>query len=408
MTVTDLFPVEEELDLSILAERVDDFLDAVSERDLATWAEHRRQFVNEDFHREWYDLVERESRLCIVAPRDHAKALALDTPVAVPGGWRPIGEISVGDTVLGRFGAPDRVTAVSRVYRDNPCYRVGLSDGSKFVADAGHQWFTYHGTKAEAVTTTVDMRGNFFHHAGYHVIPAVTLSEPHPGRSYSSGRSVLSVEPVDAVPVKCISTESGGYLIGDRFVLTHNSECITINQAVWRCTHNPGFWVYVFAATRPQAEKLMARIKGAMRETSPYLLYNAISDNKWDVTFSNEARVTVGGIGQSVRTVHPDLIIGDDVLGEKNSLTYLQRKRVERYWLGDVSGMCHPGTIRALRSGERIEYRPTRIHLVGTPFHSSDLLMGLKKNPIYKWRRYSAEFNPDALPIRGSLAVEAS
>jgi hypothetical protein len=33
------------------------------------------------------------------------------------------------------------------------------------------------------------------------------------------------------------------------------------------------------------------------------------------------------------------------------------------------------------------------VHLVGTPFHSSDLLMGMRANPIYEYRRYSAEFD---------------
>ena len=45
--------------------------------------------------------------------------------------------------------------------------------------------------------------------------------------------------------------------------------------------------------------------------------------------------------------------------------------------------------------------------MVGTPFHQSDLLMGLPKNPIYEWRRYTAELDEDDL-VPGTWAVEAA
>jgi hypothetical protein len=50
---------------------------------------------------------------------------------------------------------------------------------------------------------------------------------------------------------------------------------------------------------------------------------------------------------------------------------------------------------------------PTRIMLVGTPFHERDLLMSMRGNPLYRFRRYAAEFDL-ALCVDGSLAVEAS
>jgi hypothetical protein len=48
----------------------------------------------------------------------------------------------------------------------------------------------------------------------------------------------------------------------------------------------------------------------------------------------------------------------------------------------------------------------TRIMLVGTPFHQQDLLMGMRDNPIYSFRRYKAEFAESDL-VDG-LAVEVS
>jgi replicative DNA helicase len=71
------------------------------------------------------------------------KALALDTPIPVPGGWTTMGELRVGDTVFDENGMPCRVTYVSPVRHDRPCWKVTFDDGGGIVADAEHQWLTY-------------------------------------------------------------------------------------------------------------------------------------------------------------------------------------------------------------------------------------------------------------------------
>ncbi|MCL6557187.1 MAG: hypothetical protein K6U74_00010 [Firmicutes bacterium] len=74
--------------------------------------------------------------------RKNAKALALDTPVATPGGWSTMGDLALGDTVFGADGQPCRVTATSPVYIDHECYRLTFSNGEEVIADAGHLWIT--------------------------------------------------------------------------------------------------------------------------------------------------------------------------------------------------------------------------------------------------------------------------
>jgi replicative DNA helicase len=68
------------------------------------------------------------------------KALALDTPLATPSGWTTMGEVRVGDQLLGADGLPTRVVAATEVLADRPCFEVAFSDGSVVVADAEHQW----------------------------------------------------------------------------------------------------------------------------------------------------------------------------------------------------------------------------------------------------------------------------
>lgn len=53
-----------------------------------------------------------------------------------------MGEVAVGDLLLGDDGKPTRVVATTEVMKNRPCYRVEFSDGTKIIADAEHQWVT--------------------------------------------------------------------------------------------------------------------------------------------------------------------------------------------------------------------------------------------------------------------------
>lgn len=184
------------------------------------------------------------------------------------------------------------------------------------------------------------------------------------------------------------------------------TEVFTVNQAAWRCTYQPGIWVYVFAGTGDQAAMLKQRIDSAVLETAPWMMENARKVNTSMTQYSNFSQVTVAGAGKGVRGAHPDLIIGDDVLEESSALTNHQREKMNRWWFGTIGGMSHPGTDRYVGSG-KVFMPPTKVHLVGTPFHASDLLMGMRENPLYRFRRYAAEFESEDL-VEGTCAVEVS
>src|SRR5919106_551433 len=82
-------------------------------------------------------------QMVVIAARPGVgKALALDTPIATPSGWTTMGEVRVGDLVMGSDGRPTTVVAATDVLLDRPCYEVHFSDGSVIVADAQHQWLT--------------------------------------------------------------------------------------------------------------------------------------------------------------------------------------------------------------------------------------------------------------------------
>ncbi|WP_347403618.1 replicative DNA helicase [Solwaraspora sp. WMMD406] len=80
-------------------------------------------------------------QLIIVAGRPGlGKALALDTPLPTPTGWTTMGEVDVGDQLVGADGRPTTVIATSGVMLGSTCYQVEFSDGSSIVADADHLW----------------------------------------------------------------------------------------------------------------------------------------------------------------------------------------------------------------------------------------------------------------------------
>ena len=82
-------------------------------------------------------------QMVVIAARPGVgKALALDTPIATPTGWTTMGQVRVGELVMGSDGFPTTVVAATEVMTGRPCYEVHFSDGSVIVADAEHQWLT--------------------------------------------------------------------------------------------------------------------------------------------------------------------------------------------------------------------------------------------------------------------------
>ncbi|WP_395111238.1 replicative DNA helicase [Actinomadura sp. SCN-SB] len=82
-------------------------------------------------------------QMVVVAARPAmGKAVRCDTPLPTPDGWTTMGEVEVGDLLIGADGKPTRVVAATEVMDGRPCYEIEFSDGEVIVADAEHQWRT--------------------------------------------------------------------------------------------------------------------------------------------------------------------------------------------------------------------------------------------------------------------------
>lgn len=94
-------------------------------------------------HRLWHRLADQHDRLNLIAHVESAKALAIDTPIPTPDGWREMGDLKEGDQVFAGDGSVTQVVTATAVMHDHRCYRVSFSDGSSVVADAEHRWLAW-------------------------------------------------------------------------------------------------------------------------------------------------------------------------------------------------------------------------------------------------------------------------
>ena len=71
--------------------------------------------------------------------RKNYKALALDTPIPTPDGWKTMADIHPGDYVFARDGSPTLVKGESEIFQKD-MYLVEFEDGEAIKASADHYW----------------------------------------------------------------------------------------------------------------------------------------------------------------------------------------------------------------------------------------------------------------------------
>lgn len=84
-------------------------------------------------------VLKKHKTATVVAEMGFGKASPLSSKLATPTGWTTMGEIKVGDSVIGADGKPTQVVGV---YPQGvrPVYTLTFSDGTSVEADADHLW----------------------------------------------------------------------------------------------------------------------------------------------------------------------------------------------------------------------------------------------------------------------------
>jgi phosphate starvation-inducible PhoH-like protein len=114
-----------------------------------------------------------EKRVIEVAPLAfmRGRAQSMDSLLLTPSGWRKMGEINVGDLVIGSDGKPTEVVGVFPQGKKQ-VYRLTMTDGASTVACAEHLWQVKtmedkRRNKPPRVLETQEMLGNFRRHHQY-------------------------------------------------------------------------------------------------------------------------------------------------------------------------------------------------------------------------------------------------
>ncbi|MCG7609616.1 replicative DNA helicase [Mycobacterium sp. CnD-18-1] len=208
-------------------------------------------------------------QMIIIAARPGVgKALALDTPLPTPNGWTTMGEVAVGDHLIGADGEPTRVVAATDVMLGRPCFEVEFSDRTVIVADAQHQWPT-----GDGIRTTTQLR------PGLHTIAAP---------SSRGGAAVLApvcqvttVRRLPSVPVRCVEVDNAAhlYLAGPAMVPTHNS---TLGLDFMRsCSIKHRMASVIFSLEMSKSEIVMRLLSAEAKIKLADMRSGRMSDDDW-------------------------------------------------------------------------------------------------------------------------------
>lgn len=208
-------------------------------------------------------------QMIIIAARPGVgKALALDTPLPTPNGWTTMGDVAVGDQLIGADGEPTRVVAATEVMLGRPCFEVEFSDGTVIVADAQHQWPT-----GDGIRTTTRLR------PGLHTIAAPTSG---------GGAAVLTpvcqvaaVRRLPSVPVRCVEVDNAAhlYLAGPAMVPTHNS---TLGLDFMRsCSIKHRMASVIFSLEMSKSEIVMRLLSAEAKIKLADMRSGRMSDDDW-------------------------------------------------------------------------------------------------------------------------------
>lgn len=166
----------------------------------------------------------------IVASFGSGKAITNDTPILTRDGFRPMGEIEVGDEVYTRNGL---LTEVTHVFPQGECevYEVVLEDGRSVKCNENHLWFARRNGIEQIYTTGALIETG----ASFYRIP--TLAPQQDVSSVDFSESYIKISEIRDLgyrfPMTCITVadESASYICGD-YVITHNTFFLTLAKSI--------------------------------------------------------------------------------------------------------------------------------------------------------------------------------
>lgn len=220
-------------------------------------------------------------------------------------------------------------------------------------------------------------------------------------------RTVIAVEPVASVPVRCITVDSADhtYLAGTSYTVTHNTNQVAIGRVLFELGQDPNLRVAVVSNTSDLAQKMTRAIGQYIEKSQPLheVFPNLVPTNDpslpWKAKALTIQRAGVGGKDPSIQAtgVHGniigsriDLLVLDDILDHENTHNPGPR--------ADTLNWIKSSLFSRLTANARVWF-------VGNAWHPDDAMHMLEKEPRFVGRRFPV-ISPEGVltwPERWSL-----
>lgn len=145
------------------------------------------------------------------------EAMAMDTIIPTPSGWTTMGDVQVGDMVVGPSGQPTRVVKTTPVQLGRDCFKVRFGNGESITVSAGHLWEVTSPTPGVYTTSELFVQGQTF---------GLPLATPVDHLiNVDDDPFIVEISRTESVPVKCIGVDNPRslFMVTRSGYLTHNT-----------------------------------------------------------------------------------------------------------------------------------------------------------------------------------------
>jgi intein/homing endonuclease len=231
--------------------------------------------------------------------------LCLKTPLPTTNGWKPSGDIQVGDYVYSPEGHPVEVIKKSPTFYNTKCYKFHFDSNEEIIADEKHLWeIVVNGTpkllETHQVYTLYKNRQKISIRSA--VIPEgfEITNENSPS---TKQHSIVKIEEVETTPVACITVDSASHLFvcGNNFIPSHNSGKSTtaVSYLLHYAIFNDNVNIAILANKAQTAKDLLARLQLAYENLPKWLQQGVKIWNKASLELDNGSKIIAASTSAS-------------------------------------------------------------------------------------------------------------
>lgn len=337
-------------------------------QDSAIFTQYVFGYVNAPFHTMWHRWMDSNKTGLILAYRGSGKCLAWNTPINIlrDGSWKEIKafEALQGDYVWGWNEEKHQIvlTKITKVFSNDvkPVFTVKTSSGKEVLVSYNHPFLTKRGwiiAEKLKVDDIVFVIKNYF-----------TLDKSK--EDEVAKEKIESVTYVDDRLTIGITTQHHTIVLNG--IITHNSEQM-MGRILWEIGKNPNIRIKIATESGDLAKSLLSKITATITQNEKFKeIFPIIKPDRsgeWSSTKirversiqSKDATIAVSGVLTSKTGGRCDLLILDDIVGQRSALIIPKLRSV-------VKDTIFSNWMPMLDGPE------ARWWCIGTPWHIEDVV----------------------------------